>query len=259
MQIATGLTGWIWEVLRLCGRFTLRASEIDWGQLLFSHVDREFARRSDQLFKGTPRFNIAPTQNVKCIHHDVQSGGLTTGNYRWGLIPTWADDLRIGARMINARSETLESKPSFKNAFQNRRCLIPMDGYYEWVKRSDGKKQPFLIEPFDGQVKFMAGLWEENRKVVDGSGIRSCTVITTAANSMAAKVHERMPAFICDAQIGVWLDPECHDVALLKNFLRPAKEKAFKLTAVSPHVNSPRNEDERCTEPVDTKSVWETA
>ena len=125
-------------------------------------------------------------------------------------------------------------------------------------QRSDGKKQPFLIEPFDGQVKFMAKLWEENRKVVDGSGIRSCTVITTAANSMTAKVHERMPAFICDAEIGVWLDPECHDVALLKNFLRPAKEKAFKLTAVSPHVNSPRNEDERCTEPVDTKSVWET-
>ena len=116
------------------------------------------------------------------------------------MIPTWADDLRIGARMINARR-------NFGVQAELQECVSepPLPDSNGWLlrmgQRSDGKKQPFLIEPFDGQVKFMAGLWEENRKVVDGSGIRSCTVITTAANSMTAKVHERMPAFICDAQI----------------------------------------------------------
>ena len=230
----------------MCGRFTLRVPAIDWGQLFFANMDR-----GDEISVGPARFNIAPTQNIKCIHHDPQSDGLTAVNYRWGLIPAWATDIRIGSRMINARSETLDSKPSFRHAFESRRCLIPMDGYYEWAQASDGEpKQPFLIEPVDGRVRFMAGLWEENKQLEGHPGIRSCTIITTPANSKTAKVHQRMPALIGESHRSLWLDPECRDLARLKMLLRPAEEDLLKLTAVSKHVNSPRHEDGQCVLPL---------
>lgn len=231
----------------MCGRFTLRVPEIDWGQLFCANMDRV-----DVISVGPPRFNIAPTQNVKCIHHDPHGDRLTAANYRWGLVPAWAKDIRIGTKMINARSETLDSKPSFIHAFASRRCLVPMDGYYEWAQSSDGKgKQPFLIEPSDGRVKFMAGLWEENQQLEDHEAIRSCTIITTPANFTTAQLHQRMPAFIEESNRSAWLDPRCRDLAELKTLLRPAEEDLLKLTAVSRHVNSPRNEGEQCVLPVD--------
>ena len=201
---------------------------------------------------GPARFNIAPTQNILCLHHDLQRDHLTAAHHRWGLIPAWAKDIAIGARMINARSETLDSKPSFKRALARRRCVIPMDGYYEWTKTAGGEgKQPFLIEPVDGQVKFMAGLWEENQQLGDGGAIHSCTIITTPANSTTAHVHQRMPAFLRECDFSAWLDPQCHDASQLKTLLRPAERDLLKLTAVSCRVNSPRNEDEKCVLPLD--------
>lgn len=223
---------------------------IDLGQLFFGGMER-----SREFEVGPARFNIAPTQNVLCVHHDSVVDGLTAAQYRWGLIPAWAKDIAIGARMINARSETLDSKPSFKHALANRRCLIPMDGYYEWTKASGGVgKQPYLIEPVDGRVKFMAGLWEENQQLDEEEVIRSCTIITTPANSTTAHVHHRMPAFISERDCRAWLDPQCYDVPKLKSLLRPARRDLLQLMAVSRHVNSPRNEDEGCILPLDTST-----
>lgn len=221
---------------------------IDLGQLFFSGLEP-----GNEFQVGPARFNIAPTQNILCVHHDLQSEQLTAVEYRWGLIPAWSKDIAIGARMINARSETLDSKPSFKHAFASRRCLIPMDGYYEWATLKSGKvKQPFLIEPVDGQVRFMAGLWEENQRL-DGEGaIRSCTIVTTPANATTAHIHQRMPAFIDESGWSAWLDPQCKDLSKLKMLLRPAEEKLFKLLPVSRHVNSPQHEDARCVSPLHT-------
>lgn len=231
----------------MCGRFTLRAPVIDLGQLFFADLDR-----GDEFAVGPARFNIAPTQDILCVHYDSQRECFTVALSRWGLIPAWAEDISIGSRMINARSETLDSKPSFKHALARRRCVIPMDGYYEWTKANGGKgKQPYLIEPVDGQVKFMAGLWEENQQLDDDEAIRSCTIITTPANSTTAHVHHRMPAFIREGDCSKWLDPQCHDASKLKMLLRPAEKDLLKLMAVSRHVNSPRNEDEKCVLPLD--------
>lgn len=152
--------------------------------------------------------------------------------------------------MINARGETVDQKPSFRKAFVARRCLIPADGYFEWQKTSDGK-QPYLIELVAGGVFAMAGLWEQNRKVTaDGSALLSCTVITTAANQKTGQVHDRMPVILEPDQYDRWLDPGFHNTETLKGMLDSAAEDLLELTAVSRHVNSPKNDDEQCVSPL---------
>lgn len=169
---------------------------------------------------------------------------------RWGLVPSWAKDLAIGNRMINARGETVDTKPSFHKAFATRRCLIPVDGYFEWMKTDDGK-QPYLIEPVAGGVLAMAGLWEENRKVSDdGSTIRTCTIITTSANRKTSTLHDRMPVLLDREDHDRWLDPGFRDVQELKGLLVPAAEELLDMTPVSHRVNSPKYDDEACVQPL---------
>jgi putative SOS response-associated peptidase YedK len=149
VQIATFWSGQIRKDFVLCGRFTLRVPVIDLGQLFFAAMDQmatdqmatdqTVTDQGNEFEVGPPRFNIAPTQNILCLQHDLQRDHLTAAHHRWGLIPAWAKDIAIGARMINARSETLDSKPSFKHALARRRCVIPMDGYYEWTKTAGGE------------------------------------------------------------------------------------------------------------------------
>jgi putative SOS response-associated peptidase YedK len=176
----------------------------------------------------------------------------TTAKFRWGLIPPWAKDLAIGNRMMNARSETLDTKPSFRKAFVARRCLIPSDGYYEWKNVSDGK-QPYLIEPKSGLFA-MAGLWEENTKLAaNGETLRTTTIITTEANETTSGVHHRMPVLLDESNFETWLDPNFRDLDTLKNLLVPAPNDALKLTAVSRHVNRATNDDPGCVEPAATQ------
>ena len=229
----------------MCGRFTLRTPASQWAQLFLPQLAPELSP-ADQ----PPRFNIAPTQSIDCVLQE-QAGQLrSVVQMRWGLVPSWADDRAIGNRMINARGETVESKPSFRKAFARRRCLIPADGYYEWKKVDDGK-QPYLIERSDGGMLAMAGLWEENRKVADdGQPLRTCTVITTSANPTTSSLHDRMPVFLETSDHDRWLDPGFHEVDALKALLSPAPSDRLKLTAVSRHVNSPRNDDPACVVPV---------
>jgi putative SOS response-associated peptidase YedK len=168
---------------------------------------------------------------------------------RWGLVPPWAEDLAIGSRMINARGETVDQKPSFRKAFASRRCLIPADGYFEWQKTSDGK-QPYLIELAAAGVFAMAGLWEENRKAIgDGTTLLSCTVITTEANRTTGQVHDRMPVILDPDQYDRWLDPGFRDTETLKGMLDSAPENLLSLTPVSRHVNNPKNDDTQCVSP----------
>jgi putative SOS response-associated peptidase YedK len=166
---------------------------------------------------------------------------------RWGLIPSWADDPTIGNRLINARSETVASKPSFRAAFKNRRCLIPADGFYEWKK--EGKtKQPLHIQRKHGLPFAFAGLWEEWER--ENEIIQSCTIITTEANELMAEFHDRMPVILDAKHYELWLDPEVHDPNLLEPLLRPYPSEELVVHAVGSLVNNPRNEDPRCVEPM---------
>jgi putative SOS response-associated peptidase YedK len=164
---------------------------------------------------------------------------------RWGLIPHWADDPKIGYRLINARADTVATKPSFRSAFKQRRCLIAADGFYEWQKR-DGAKQPYLIRRADGEPFAFAGLWEHWHGA--DQEIESCTIITTDANDLMRPIHDRMPVILAPADYDRWLDPAVQKADLLQTLLRPLAEGALTAILVSTRVNNPKNDDAKCVE-----------
>lgn len=198
-----------------------------------------------------PRYNIAPTNDIVCVYVDAEVPQVRVPILqRWGLVPFWADDLSIGNRMINARSETISEKPSFRNLFKRRRCLIPADGYYEWQKVPGGKQPQYIHDP--NGVIAMAGLWDENTKVSgDGSGIRTCTIITTAANRLTSPIHDRMPVIIEPENQEEWLDPANENVDQLKWLCKPAGEDRLSVRAVSQSVGNVRHQGAELIEPID--------
>jgi putative SOS response-associated peptidase YedK len=178
---------------------------------------------------------------------DCESAERFTDYFRWGLVPSWADDLSIGNRMINARAETICEKRSFTGPLKSRRCLVIVDGYYEW--KTEGKlKQPYWIHPTDGGVFALAGLWETNSRAT-GQPIKSCTIITTSANEKLAEVHDRMPVVLVDEALQGWLSQNL-SVAEATNLLSSAPEELFETQAVDRRVNNARIDDEDCLRPV---------
>jgi putative SOS response-associated peptidase YedK len=217
----------------------------------------------------TPRYNIAPTQLILCvrlaasqplnIHLPAQDAHPRDASkhhlaplreaalLHWGLIPSWAEDPKIGNRMINARGETIAEKPAFRSAFRRRRCLIIADGYYEW-QASGRQKQPYLIARQDQLPFGIAGLWE-SWLAPDGTQVESCTLITTDANARTRPVHDRMPVILAPADYSRWLDPSSSAPALL-TLIRPCPEDLLQLQAVSTFVNNPRHESPDCITPL---------
>ncbi len=196
------------------------------------------------------RYNIAPTQDVSCILAGDDDRRRWT-QLRWGLVPSWSDDPAIGTRMINARSETIDEKRSFKSAFLKRRCLIPADGYFEWMTTPAGK-QPYLIEPRGGGVIAMAGIWECNKKLgSDDRPLETFSVLTTAANEVTSAIHHRMPVLLDRDAQSTWLNPDVDDPKLLKTLLRPAPEALLHAFPVSRVVNSARNDVPECVQPIE--------
>jgi putative SOS response-associated peptidase YedK len=191
------------------------------------------------------RFNIVPTQDAAVVRWGAQGRGLDS--LRWGLIPFWAKDNSMAARMINARAETVAEKPSFRNALQKRRCLVPADGFYEW-RGKKGAKQPYRILTPGGGLFAFAGLWERWEKGGE-EPIESFTIITTEANDTLAAVHARMPVILDPADFGTWLSPELAVNDAL-SLLRPAPNDAVEFHAVSKHVNNARNDDPDCITPL---------
>ena len=220
----------------MCGRFTLHAEDIT--------LHREMAVENARI-KLSPRYNIAPTQLVAAVVQEAQ--GRTIDAFRWGLVPFWAKDLKIGNHMINARAETIASKPSFKAALKRRRCLIPASGYYEWQKTDDGKV-PHYLHMLDGRPFAMAGLWEEWTSPEEEI-VCSCTIITTEANDFAAAIHHRMPVVLDATAQSAWLDPDCDDPAQLTPLLVPCAADAMAAHPVSTRVNVATCEDPACIEP----------
>ncbi|TWU57187.1 SOS response-associated peptidase [Rubripirellula reticaptiva] len=253
----------------MCGRLTLRTPPTRWCQQFLPSIDpQDFGSQQFDIQQFPPRYNVAPTQMLACVmtgvtdqspeHPTKQSTRQPTaapvfqGRWlRWGLLPPWAKELSVGNRMINARSETAASKPSFRQAFSRQRCLVLADGYYEWKKMEDGK-QPYLIEqksaPDGVPATFaMAGLWETNTKIpADKSPLYSCTILTTAANNTMSKLHDRMPVILERANYERWLDPTFCDLDTLQSWMAPAPDDSLSFRAVDRHVNNARNQDARC-------------
>jgi putative SOS response-associated peptidase YedK len=199
----------------------------------------------DALPAASPRYNLAPTQQVLVIRK-TDEGTRELVPLRWGLVPSWSKGPDSRYSMINARAETVDSKPAYKNAFKHRRCLIPTEGFYEWKK--GGVKTPFLIRRADGEPFGMAGLWEFWRGK-EGETIESCTIIVTEANMLVRELHDRMPVILSPESYAAWLDPENNDAEGLRAMLRPAEPEAWTLVEVSRKVNSPKNDSHDLIEP----------
>jgi putative SOS response-associated peptidase YedK len=221
-------------------------------------VKKKMKARGDTL-TITPRLNLAPTQDALVA---VQaSGDVRLEEMRWGMIPPWARDKSIGAKLANARAETIDEKPSFRQPFRRRRCLLPVDGYYEWESRPSGK-QPVYYSMRDGDLFCLAGLWETwttpeqtDEPELPGLGqaqaVTLCTftVITTTPNRLAKRVHDRMPVIVHPADYGNWLSPESK-AADLKRLLRPFDDEPMQEHYVTPLMNNPRFEAPACIEPI---------
>lgn len=190
------------------------------------------------------RYNIAPTQLVPTILRSSEQSARQFQLLRWGLIPSWAKERAIGARLINARAETVSEKPSFRSAFRHRRCLVVADGFYEW-QRQEGKKQPFYFRLQDKKAFGFAGL-REHWQAPDGEVIESCTILTTAANELMHSIHDRMPVILDPKEYDLWLDPTVQKIEPLQQLLRPYQSEAMMSYPVSTLVNKPTNNSPEC-------------
>jgi putative SOS response-associated peptidase YedK len=223
----------------MCGRFTLNTS----AQIL-----AEFFQLAE-IPDIKPRYNIAPTQAIATVTIAPEKMQRHFQFMRWGLIPSWAKDVKIGNQMINARSETVAEKPAFRSAIKHRRCLIVADGFYEW--QPQGKtKQPYYFQMADSQPFAFAGLWE-NWESTEGENIASCTIITTAANETVKPVHDRMPVILPEGDWEHWLDPAITNSQQVLPLLKPYDPTAMKGNAVSAIVNNPKIESPECIQAIE--------
>ena len=221
----------------MCGRFTLRTPARDLVEIF------ELLREPEL----SPRYNIAPTQRVAVVRQSGKDREIAV--MRWGLVPSWSKDPKAGPPLINARAETVATKPSFRTAFKRRRCLIPADGFYEWQKQADSKtKIPHYIRMSKDRAFAFAGLWECWHGS-DAADLESCTIVTTEANNLMRPLHDRMPVILPEENFAEWLDPKNENVPELEALLRPYAPSELTAFPISTMVNSPRNERPECILP----------
>lgn len=226
----------------MCGRYTLTVD----ASVLAELFDLE------PLTELSPRYNIAPTQKVPVVRRGEEHR-REWAEVRWGLIPPWAKDQKIGSRLINARAETAAEKPSFRVAFASRRCLLPADGFYEWVK-APGGKQPHHIRFADRRPFAFAGLWERWNDP-EGAPVESCTILTTSPNDLMEPLHSRMPVILEPERYEAWLQPAPLSPAAAEALLIPYPGDGLEAVRVCPLVNSVANDDPKCVEPVGTQGT----
>jgi putative SOS response-associated peptidase YedK len=213
----------------MCGRFTNRAKP--------EQIKAEFkvGNKNSVLFE--PRFNIAPAQMIDVVFQPETERILS--RLKWGLVPSWSKEAPTSKGLINARAETITEKPSFREAFKSRRCIIPASGFYEWQKKGTGAKQPFYFYLKEKDVFGFAGLWEEWLDKQTGELLETCTIITTEANEVLKPVHDRMPVILQPESYDEWLDLKVKDTGGLQELLKPYPAKEMNSHAVSTSVNIP--------------------
>src|SRR5262245_1823827 len=214
----------------MCGRYAF-FSAADAVKLVFA---------LDDVPALEPRYNVAPTQDVPTVRAG-EEGARAFAMLHWGLVPKWAKEKAIGNRMINARAETLGEKPSFRDAFRKRRCLVLADGWYEW-QVGPGGKQPWFIRMKDARPFAFAGLWERWKDPATGAPLESCTIVTTEAAESIRKIHERMPVVLAETDQDRWLDTAFSDTDKLSELLRPFDPKLLEAWKVGREVNAPKNQ-----------------
>jgi putative SOS response-associated peptidase YedK len=258
----------------MCGRYASARKRIE--------LLEEFSVQRDKVAEPLPPdYNVAPTKPVYAVVDRAESAADAAGNdgasagditagagpaerelrvMRWGLVPFWAKDVRIGSRMINARAETVAEKPAFRRAFSKRRCLLPADGYYEWQQQPGAAKQPIYITRTDGRPLAFAGLYELWRDPAvaredPDAWLWTATIITTSAPDELGMIHDRMPMIIDPGSWADWLDPASNDAADLRALLVPAAASGLATYPVSTAVNSVRNNGPHLVEPLSVESV----
>ena len=222
----------------MCGRFTLSTSPA----VIADHFGL------DETPELAARFNVAPGQGIATISVSGEEGRSVLTLRRWGLVPSWAKDEKIGNRLINARAETVAEKPSFRAALRRRRCLVPADGFYEWAGPK-GSKHPHFIG-LDGRALFaFAGLWERWADP-EGETLESCTLLTTGATEHLSALHGRMPVIVDPVDYGLWMDPDVNDPDLVSPVIDRNLGGSLDFHPISKHVNDVRHDDPRCLEAI---------
>lgn len=213
----------------MCGRYTLNLEPAELQELFGAAAPDGLA----------PRFNIAPSQAVLIVRET--GDGREAALVRWGFQPPRAAKGAVPMKMINARAETVFDKPAYRAAAKARRCLVPADGFFEW-KRVGKRKQPYHIHRADGRPFAMAGIWEKGRDA-DGNVIETCSILTTDANAVVAKLHNRMPVILRDGDYGLWLDMSVRERGPLEHLFEPLPVEVLVATPVSTLVNDPKNDN----------------
>ena len=227
----------------MCGRINLTSAPHVLAERFY--LDLAPAIRSGLV----PRYNIAPGTNIATVVRDPRAEGRVLRAMRWGLVPPWGEGPGSGRRLINARSETVREKPAFREAFAARRCLIPVNGFYEW-RQDAGPARPFLFRRPDAGLFALAGLWETWRDA-DGRELDTCAILTTDANATMRPVHHRMPVILPAADWRLWCDLPAASLDEVAGLLRPAPADLLIAHPVSRRVNSPSCDEPACLEAVD--------
>lgn len=232
----------------MCGRFV--------SSTPVEQIAKEFSVDEVRAAPTPADFNVAPRATINVVLEETHEVAVTRvlEGLRWGLVPSWAKDLKIGDRMINARAETVATKPAFRRAFKHRRAIIPVDAFYEWkVVEGQKRKQPMAIRRRDGEILAFAALWERWRDPDgdDTEWVRSAAIITGPPNELIASIHDRMPVVLPQSKWDEWLDPSFDDVEALEALLVPAAAELFEVYPVSTRVNNARDHSERLLDPVE--------
>jgi putative SOS response-associated peptidase YedK len=230
------ITGSICNNLSMCGRYRLSRRK----QIIEDHFDCD---PWDEDWN--PRYNIAPTQPVPVIRQHPKEPVRELSLMRWGFIPYWAKNPSIATSTINAKSETAAVKPAFRDPIRFRRCLIPADGFYEWVRKG-ASKQPYCFEVNEGELFAFAGLWD-GWKNPDGHWIKTCSILTTTPNAVTSAVHDRMPVILDPGCYDLWLDPGMQNVGAITELLKSYDARSMRSYPVSTRLNNVANDDAECS------------
>jgi len=228
----------------MCGRARL-SSDVSEIKLVFSIPPH---RPTANI---APSWNVAPTDPLPVVRYDRRAGERSLDILRWGLVPYWAKDIKVGFANINAKAEGIEGKPAFREGFQKRRCLVPVDNFYEWKKIATGK-QPYAVALADRGLMALAGLWENWRSSA-GEWVRSFAIVTTAPNELCAELHDRMPVILARDNWPLWLGEEAANVPQLKALLAPYPSEEMTCWPVSTRVGNVKNNDPSLIEPLPTQ------
>lgn len=218
----------------MCGRYTLRKSEMELITMIATlrHII-------------TPRYNIAPSQSIP-VYRLNQNNTFECAEMRWGLVPHWSKEANPRYSTINARAESVRTKPAYRTPFQRQRCLIPADGWYEWQILGKQSKQPYFFHVGEDRLFFFAGIWDHWQDQQGGNSFDSCSIIVTEANEMVRPIHDRMPVIINAQDFDMWLDPNNTKTEQLETLLRPYEKNDLNSYPVSTRVNNPRFDEPEC-------------